>query len=233
MKPMTDEKRCSTCKETLPAEAFNKNRSKSDGLQSVCRECRATDRAVNSEKYKARSAAYYAVNTERVKAREAIYRKSGTCPCCGGPNDPRQTRCLGCRGGADNTTTLGRDHERRWSPCLSYLTMVETSRRSELKIGLGNERRASRGTPLASFSTSRGVAHWVEIQVLSVAGRSPVPKEVWPLAGGHTEVVKNPLAAWDVWSWCRDHSAEMAEDVDVWGNRMAEFFTGHPVTLAA
>ncbi|MDA3040881.1 MAG: hypothetical protein O3C27_15395 [Actinomycetota bacterium] len=73
----------------------------------------------------------------------------------------------------------------------------------------------------------------MELQVLSVAGRSPVPKEVWPLAGGHTEVVRNPLAAWDVWAWCRDHSAEMTEDVDVWGNRMAEFYTGHPVTLAA
>lgn len=39
---MKQEKKCSRCKELLPASEFHKNRSVSDGLHAYCRPCRNT-----------------------------------------------------------------------------------------------------------------------------------------------------------------------------------------------
>ncbi len=49
-------KKCYTCKETKPLTGFNKNKSRKDGLNSICRECS-----------KARSRKHYTENTDKHK----------------------------------------------------------------------------------------------------------------------------------------------------------------------
>ncbi len=57
-------KKCYTCKETKPLTGFNKNKSRKDGLNSICRECS-----------KARSRKYYTENTDKHK-KETYKRKT-------------------------------------------------------------------------------------------------------------------------------------------------------------
>lgn len=56
-------KKCCACKETLELTEFNKNKGKSDGLNTICRECS-----------KERSKRYYSENTETHK--QVIYARN-------------------------------------------------------------------------------------------------------------------------------------------------------------
>lgn len=55
-----EEKRCWRCKETKHVSEFNRCRSRKDGLQAKCRNCRRE---------------YYQQNRERVSAQSEVYRK--------------------------------------------------------------------------------------------------------------------------------------------------------------
>jgi len=65
------EKRCGRCAETLPASAFNKDRTRTCGLQSYCRECSKGNYWRNREKALERSARFRAEN----KAARAAHSK--------------------------------------------------------------------------------------------------------------------------------------------------------------
>ncbi len=70
-------KQCGKCKEVLPFDAFNKDRSRPDGLRFYCRECtNATNRAwyeANAGKVSAAKKAYYEANAEQKKAYNRAY----------------------------------------------------------------------------------------------------------------------------------------------------------------
>src|ERR1700744_1885818 len=82
-------KQCSSCKVEKEVSEFGKNRTRKDGLQHSCRDCRKQYRDENQDKLKAKRAAYYAKtrdahleysreyrakNLEKLKAYEAKYR---------------------------------------------------------------------------------------------------------------------------------------------------------------
>jgi 5-methylcytosine-specific restriction endonuclease McrA len=71
------EKRCTTCGETKPLDAFYRDGKAKDGRCSTCIPCRKdaakAHYAANPEPAKARRRAYYQANTEYVKARERAY----------------------------------------------------------------------------------------------------------------------------------------------------------------
>jgi hypothetical protein len=69
-------KTCSKCKEGKPLEAFSKNVSKRDGLQSCCKACDAARKKANSEEEKARKAAWKKANRERVNSGVAAWQKA-------------------------------------------------------------------------------------------------------------------------------------------------------------
>lgn len=87
------EKRCSTCTETLPLDAFNRDRSRSDGRQRICRECYRTKihrSESNKQRSRERSLAYTRDNPEKRRAtRKLNYQIEsgkmvrGFCECCG------------------------------------------------------------------------------------------------------------------------------------------------------
>ena len=58
-------KTCPKCGATKPRSEFGKNRSKKDGLQSVCNACRLEYRQANREKETARATAWAKENPER------------------------------------------------------------------------------------------------------------------------------------------------------------------------
>lgn len=68
------EKRCGRCAETLPVSAFNKDRSRANGLQSFCRECQKGNytRGENRQKALDRSAKYRAENDHARRAHRAV-----------------------------------------------------------------------------------------------------------------------------------------------------------------
>lgn len=86
------EKRCGRCAETLPVDAFNKDRSRANGLQSFCRECQKGNytRGENRQKALERSARYRAENPEKIRAQKKVWQEikmgrmtRGMCEQCG------------------------------------------------------------------------------------------------------------------------------------------------------
>lgn len=80
--PAARAKTCSTCKLDLPVEAFNPNRTKSDGLQHECRKCKS---AYNKAHYQTNKARYIQSNSDsKERAREYIRNaKANPCTDCG------------------------------------------------------------------------------------------------------------------------------------------------------
>ena len=58
-------KHCRTCQETKPAEAFNKERRKRDGLQAKCRDCEKAYYQAHKVEHKARCKAWSQANPEK------------------------------------------------------------------------------------------------------------------------------------------------------------------------
>jgi ribosomal protein S27AE len=93
--PKSDTKRCTACKERKPLSAFNRDRSRGDGLQPKCRQCdrdasrRASQR--NPKTRRAKERAWRRRNPQKVKAHSAVAYalRSGrlvrpnACPECG------------------------------------------------------------------------------------------------------------------------------------------------------
>ena len=71
-----DTKSCTKCGVEKDRSEFGKDKTKKDGLQHHCKNCRAAYTKANKEKIKAQKAAYYKANRERVKASGASYRKA-------------------------------------------------------------------------------------------------------------------------------------------------------------
>ena len=59
-------KRCTNCGETKPREAFNRNKTKRDGLDSGCKACKRAYRLANRERISGDKRAYAAANAERI-----------------------------------------------------------------------------------------------------------------------------------------------------------------------
>jgi hypothetical protein len=57
-------KTCTICKESLELSAFNKQKSRKDGLQTACRSCQKELRAANAETHKKATAAWCENNRE-------------------------------------------------------------------------------------------------------------------------------------------------------------------------
>ena len=60
-------KECPCCHEVKPASEFNKNKSKADGLQTNCKECRKKYKQKNKDKIKEYNKQYYKDNVENFK----------------------------------------------------------------------------------------------------------------------------------------------------------------------
>jgi hypothetical protein len=75
-------KRCTKCGELKELEAFNKNRSTKDGLQSQCRACKVeTDRRyreANPEKERERHRRYREANPEKVSEKDRRYYEANS-----------------------------------------------------------------------------------------------------------------------------------------------------------
>ena len=82
MNATTVTKSCSRCHGAKPLEMFARNRSRKDGLDHWCRECRATygaaRYAVNPAKMRSRSAAWHAANPDYRAAQRATKPLYGT-----------------------------------------------------------------------------------------------------------------------------------------------------------
>lgn len=181
---------------------------------------KATWYAANSEKEKARKAAYRSAHPEKVKAQQANYARSGTCADCGGPRDPRQTRCLPCanatRPGGTSWTTLARDPEWAWSPCNLYLVEIELERGPVLKVGIGtlDRPRNHKGDVLYRIPCPRVGAFYWEQMVLDEAGRDPVDPDQWTGDGGRTEVVADKDKALAIFRALAEDPWSLAEPND-------------------
>lgn len=84
------EKRCGRCAETLPASAFNKDRSRACGLQCYCRECSKGNYWRNREKALERSIKFNRENPEKKRAYSKLANEikygrmvRGFCEQCG------------------------------------------------------------------------------------------------------------------------------------------------------
>lgn len=55
------------CRQALPLDAFHRNKSRKDGRQPACKECRASQRATDPEKERERAAAWRAANPEKAR----------------------------------------------------------------------------------------------------------------------------------------------------------------------
>lgn len=88
---VSDTKRCDTCRVDKPEASFNKNRSKRDGLNSICRECsNARSRRYYKENHDKHIAVIRAQNRKRRAALKAIvadHLVSHPCVDCG-ESDP-------------------------------------------------------------------------------------------------------------------------------------------------
>lgn len=67
-------KRCSGCKKEKPVSEYGKNRTRKDGLQHCCKECRRQRAALNRDEINAKRTAYYAENRDKILAQQAQYR---------------------------------------------------------------------------------------------------------------------------------------------------------------
>lgn len=85
-------KRCSLCRSEKPFDDFNRDRSRSDGRQNLCRTCQKGNykRGTNAERHNERVRQYWLDNPERKKAwRKLDYAITsgkmvrGFCECCG------------------------------------------------------------------------------------------------------------------------------------------------------
>ena len=71
-------KLCNKCGETKPLAGFSKDRSKRDGLSTICKCCRSAGhaewRAKNPDQVKANYAAWYAANADKARSYSKEYR---------------------------------------------------------------------------------------------------------------------------------------------------------------
>ena len=76
---MNDKKKCSKCKRELSLSGFWKDKSKKDGLSSLCKDCRGKHSKQhyqdNKEVIKAHVKAYQQANKEKIAARNKKYRQ--------------------------------------------------------------------------------------------------------------------------------------------------------------
>lgn len=71
-------KRCPKCDTTKSADEFAKSKSRADGLQSLCKECK---RALDRARYKAKPETYRARNDALRKKITSIVREAKDVPC--------------------------------------------------------------------------------------------------------------------------------------------------------
>ena len=76
-------KRCSTCRLTLPPEAFSTRRASRDGLQNRCRACWRADYVANQETRKAAAAATALAKLRSHRDRLQQYLEENPCIDCG------------------------------------------------------------------------------------------------------------------------------------------------------
>ena len=69
-------KKCTNCKEVKELSEFGKNKSKNDGLQTECKDCRKRYREENAEYFKQKLNQWREENAERMKERMKKYRES-------------------------------------------------------------------------------------------------------------------------------------------------------------
>ena len=69
-------KQCSKCKEIKDVSEFGNNRTRRDGLQSQCKQCRKAYRKSNREKIRASNKAYRKANREKFRAYQKAYYES-------------------------------------------------------------------------------------------------------------------------------------------------------------
>lgn len=76
-------KQCSKCKITKPKEAFNKNKSKKDGLQNQCKQCHCLTAADHYKTHKAQHKALTARRNKRIcdELKEFIFQYLKDHPC--------------------------------------------------------------------------------------------------------------------------------------------------------
>lgn len=70
---MVAEKRCASCAETKPIDAFGIDRVRKDGRNPYCRACRSSAYKANPDGQIARSRAWYAANRGHAAVRQAEY----------------------------------------------------------------------------------------------------------------------------------------------------------------
>jgi len=73
---MKSKKVCNKCKEELPVELFNKDKTKADGLQTICKNCNKQYREANKEKIADYKKQYYEANKEIITEKSKQYREA-------------------------------------------------------------------------------------------------------------------------------------------------------------
>lgn len=68
-------KRCPKCGETKPFEAFSKCKSRRDGFQSNCKDCKRRYREANRDAIRERNRRYYEENIEAIIEYRRCYRE--------------------------------------------------------------------------------------------------------------------------------------------------------------
>jgi hypothetical protein len=76
-------KRCCTCKELMPASAFNKQRKSHDGLQSRCRKCCRAWYEAHRKRHTLNTGRRKAAALETIKLQVAEYLMEHPCVDCG------------------------------------------------------------------------------------------------------------------------------------------------------
>ena len=71
--PTITVKRCPRCGETKSVDGFSRNRSRRDGLNSQCKECRRAYREAHREETRSRERAYREAHREERNARNRAY----------------------------------------------------------------------------------------------------------------------------------------------------------------
>ena len=69
-------KRCPMCNKDLPLDAFSKNKSRKDGLQSYCIECRKQRYLADKDKIAKRGKIYREQHKEEIALRSKLYREN-------------------------------------------------------------------------------------------------------------------------------------------------------------
>jgi hypothetical protein len=83
-------KTCSTCRRTMPLDAFSRRAASADGRQNRCRECCRADYAANREARLITSAASTQARLQSHRQRLQIYLEAHPCVDCG----EADIRCL-------------------------------------------------------------------------------------------------------------------------------------------